>query len=413
MLLWQGIHIETYERVPVGSALTRGCRSDFSNRSLYHGVRSAEEHEREKAMRDHMDLGCGYSGQFFISCKETTPGFCALSVDISSCKPPTYSQALTACYDVPATTTRGPAPALPNVPDWLGVEDINFTLAEMPSFFNITTQTTTPYPCCEVHVGAVCRPDQNFNYPAPTKEGRWQADRSYERKNGYFPVVPCDRQAKSVPRKCPRVKIKQISEKYLSWPSCLSACNMVDAQAKFMKACNRTAHPEMEEKEMKAHKDKIASMTRKAAELEAFVADQMATVKGSKEVIDCFGDMGGARYNNLKLPQSRSGFEKMPLHDQCRLHGCKPNQCLEIKRTCKVPFTMEAPEVMCNVHRPNGTFTCVEKVGIMSNNAMSFGFGIAWMVIGVCAGCAAIGTYSRQYYQNYQQNVYDHSRMDD
>merc|ERR1719217_800091 len=91
----------------------------------------------------------------------------------------------------------------------------------------------------------------------------------------------------------------------------------------------------------------------------------------------------------------REGFEKMPLHNQCRLHGCKATQCLQIKTKCKIPWVHEAPEVQCNVFRPNGTFTCVEKIGIMTNNPMSLGFGIAWMVIGSIFCCAGIASWVR------------------
>lgn len=378
--------------------MQKGCRSHFANRSLYVGPRAASN--PVQAMAAHFDLSCGYSGTFEIKCEQTAvqkaAGTCGLSVDISTCNPPSYTQALDACYTVPTTTTRPSGPTLPTVPDWLGVEDINFSLAELPSFFNITTQTTTPFPCCEVHVGSVCRPDQNFQYPAQTVQGRWQPGLSYNRTAGYFPVVPCDQQAKSVPRKCPRVKIKEISNAYWQWPHCLSACSSATAQASFMKVCNRTERPEMAVKEEKAHKDKIASMKAHAAKLEHWTAQKMPTVIQSKEVIDCFADRLPSRYNSLALPQMRTGFEKMPLHNQCRLHSCSAKQCLEVRRTCGVPYVHVAPEEMCNVHRPNGSFVCVEKIGIMSNNPMSLGFGIAWMLIGSIFLCAGVASFIRQ-----------------
>jgi hypothetical protein len=167
------------------------------------------------------------------------------------------------------------------------------------------------------------------------------------------------------------------------------------AKTQFAQICNRTAHPDIEEKEKKAHQDKIHSMKAKAAELEAWTATRMPTVKMSKSVIDCFDDKLPRRYNSLALPKMRTGFEKMPLHNQCRLHGCKSTQCLEIKRKCKVPYVHEYPEVQCNVFRPNGTFTCVDKIGIMTNNPMSLGFGIAWMVIGSIFCCAGIASWIR------------------
>lgn len=397
MEYWQGLAIETYEKLPLGGLLTKGCRSHFSNRSLYVGPRQASNPAQAQAA--HFDLSCGYSGQFEITCGQTpaqkAAGTCGLHVDISTCSPPSYSQALDACYTVPVTTTMPTGPILPTVPDWLGVEDVNFSLAELPPFYNITTQTTTPYPCCEVHVGSVCRPDQNFIYPAKTVLGRWQPDLSYKRETGYFPVVPCDQQAKSQPRKCPRVKIKEINQAYWQWPHCLSACSNAMAQANFMKVCNRTANPDMEVKEKAAHKKKIASMAMHARKLEDWTAQKMPTVISSKEVIDCFADRLPRRYNSLALPQMRTGFEKMPLHNQCRLHQCTAKQCLTIKRTCNVPFVHVAPEVMCNVHRPNGTFECVEKISIMSNNPMSLGFGIAWMIIGSVFLCAGIASFIR------------------
>jgi len=169
------------------------------------------------------------------------------------------------------------------------------------------------------------------------------------------------------------------------------------AQAKFQGVCNRTKHPEMEAKEKKAHADKIASMKAHAAKLEAWTAQKMATVVESKQVIDCFADRLPRRYNALALPAIRSGFDKMPLHNECRLHSCNAKQCLEVVRTCNVPYVHVAPEQMCNVHRPNGSFTCVDKVSIMSNNPMSLGFGIAWMVIGSIFSCVGIATLIRQY----------------
>merc|ERR1719424_452653 len=104
----------------------------------------------------------------------------------------------------------------------------------------------------------------------------------------------------------------------------------------------------------------------------------MATVTESKVVHDCFADSLPRRYNGMALPTVRSGFDKMPLHNMCRLHGCSAKQCLEVKRTCKVPYVQDAPEEMCPVSRPNGSFTCMDKVSIWTNNPMSLGFGIAW-----------------------------------
>jgi hypothetical protein len=286
------------------------------------------------------------------------------------------------------------------------VEELNFSIATLPPFYNITTQTTTPYPCCEVHVGSVCRPDQNFDFPAKTKMGRWQPEPSFNRTVGYFSIVPCDQQAVSVPRACPRVKIKEINTAYLQWPHCVSVknngvwtpgCSNAKAQAEFNQTCNRTLHPEFEEKEKEAHRKKVKSMKTKSKELETWTAERMPTVQKTKQVVDCFADRLPRRYNSLALPKMRSGFDKMPLHNECRLHSCTAKQCLEVSYTCKVPYVHEAPEVQCNLQRPNGTFTCVDKVSISTNNPMSLYFGIAWFVIGSIFLCAGIATFIRQY----------------
>lgn len=395
---WQGVVIESYQKLPLGGMIIKSCNSYFANRSNYAGPRKATNPAQARAA--HFDLSCGYSGQFTLRCtqnaSEKITDSCSMKADISTCQPPTYNQALDSCYAIPTTTTPPKAFTGPSVPDWLGVEDINHTLAALPQAFDIAAHTPkkTAAPCCEGHVGSVCRPDQNF---PGTVGGRWQAKDSFDRKHGYFPVKPCEQQAKSVPRPCPRVKINVISSAYLQWSHCLSACSNAKAQAEFAQICNRTKHPEIKEKEDKAHQDKIKSMKAKAASLEAWTKGRMATVTESKEVLDCFADSLPRRYNGMALPTVRSGFDKMPLHNMCRLHGCSAKQCLEVKRTCKVPYVQDAPEEMCPVSRPNGSFTCMDKVSIWTNNPMSLGFGIAWIVIGSIFFCAAVATFVRAY----------------
>jgi len=41
MEYWQGVAVETYEKLPVDGVLTKGCRGVFSNRSLYVGPRQS------------------------------------------------------------------------------------------------------------------------------------------------------------------------------------------------------------------------------------------------------------------------------------------------------------------------------------------------------------------------------------
>merc|ERR1719352_1853387 len=116
----------------------------------------------------------------------------------------------------------------------------------------------------------------------------------------------------------------------------------------------------------------------------------MPRVVESKNVIDCMADALPSRYNSLRLPKMRSGFEKLQLHNQCRLHGCAPNECLVVKHQCPVPWMYAPPEEICQEPRTNGTFTCEPKVTIWSNNPLSIGFGIAWIVIGSIFMCASV-----------------------
>lgn len=399
---WQGVHIEIFEELASGGfGKEVDCAWYFSNRSTYVGPRSVTgEAQQANARANHFDgmgLGCGYSGSFRIMCVDNGAGQCSLDVDISTCVPPTYTTALDDCYTVPTTTTL-PQSDQPTVSDFLAVEEIPMTMAALPKTLHISTQTTTPYPCCEVHVGSECRIDiPEYSYPAATVDGRWNPDASYQGQAGYFTVTPCDRQAESQPRlQCPRVRFTELDTGYKQWaPVCGHVCNMAMAQAKLEKVCNRTAHPEIEEMEKTAHDAKKESMKTKAKQLEDWTRSRMPTVPETKQVVDCFSDRLPSRYNSLALPQMRSGFEKMPLEPQCRMHGCKPTQCLEVKYQCRVPWVHEYPEVDCNIYRANGTFKCVDKVGIMTNNPMSLGFGIAWMVIGSLFCCAGIASFVR------------------
>lgn len=153
----------------------------------------------------------------------------------------------------------------------------------------------------------------------------------------------------------------------------------------------------MEEKEKAAHKKKIDLMKAGRETLEAWTKTRMTTVTETKNVIDCFADNLPRRYNGMALPAVRSGFEKMPLHNLCRLHKCTAKQCLTVKNTCKIPYVHESPEELCPIHRPNGTFECIDKVSIWSNNPMSMGFGAAWIVMGAVFACAGVATFVKAY----------------
>jgi len=137
---------------------------------------------------------------------------------------------------------------------------------------------------------------------------------------------------------------------------------------------------------MAAHKKKVESMKAARKKLEKFAGDNtMMKVKHTKQVVDCLDSNSlPSRYNSLSLPSVRSGFGKMPLHNECRLHKCKPEQCMEIKRLCNAPYVDEGKELPAGIlswtHKQQ--YTCVDKVAITSSNPMSLGFGMAWCVIG-------------------------------
>lgn len=192
------------------------------------------------------------------------------------------------------------------------------------------------------------------------------------------------------------VKIKVTNTAFQQWPHCLKVCNDSHAEAELkQKACDRSTNTGLADKEKDIFEKKLESMKAKRKVLEDWVTDRMITVTEMKQVTDCFADKLPRRYNGLSLPKLRTGFDKMPLHNECRLHNCKTNQCLEVKRPCKVPFVFEPPESLCSLYKPNGTFKCVDKVTIMSNNIVSLSFGIAWMIIGSVLLCCGIWSWIR------------------
>lgn len=262
---------------------------------------------------------------------------------------------------------------------------------------NITTVQTTSAPQCEVHVGSVCRKDVDFDFPAKTLDGRWQPKPAYDRQVGYFTVTEKENQAVDRPRPCPSVKIKVTNTGFSQWPHCLSACSVEKSEEEFeKKVCDLAANPSIEEESKAVFDKKVESMKAGAQKLADWTTERMVGVKEIKQVIDCFADKLPRRYNAMALPKMRSGFDKMPLHNQCRLHGCKPNQCLEVRRPCKVPFVNEPPEALCHIYVQNGTFSCVNKIEIMSNNPLSLGFGVVWMVVGSLFLCAGVANWIRQ-----------------
>jgi hypothetical protein len=191
------------------------------------------------------------------------------------------------------------------------------------------------------------------------------------------------------------VGVNVINQAFSEWPQCLSVCNQEKAQADLKaQACDGELPSSINQTDVL--QKKIDSMKAKRKELETWTSNRMVTVNEMTNVIDCFADSLPRRYNSMAYPQMRSaGFDKMPLHNECRLHGCEAKQCLRVKKPCRVPIIFDQPEALCQIYEPNGTYECVDKIGIMANNPMSLGFGITWMVVGAIFACCSVATWVR------------------
>ena len=161
-------------------------------------------------------------------------------------------------------------------------------------------------------------------------------------------------------------------------------------QARINARCNYTINPARAADEHATHRLKVESMNQKRAELEAWI-DSMTSTPSTKHVIDCIDqNYLPRRYDALTLPSMSSGFGKMPLISDCRRHKCKANQCLVVKMDCPPPWIKSGKEVeMCPRRPPQPSVECVDKVGIMGNSPLGFGFGICWIVLGIasCSTC--------------------------
>jgi hypothetical protein len=339
---WQGVIIEAPQPHTVGgpnqldpAPYSYSCYNYFSNKSTYYGPRTTHVTNRSEAEEDAPNLGCGYTGDFTVKCNQTdeqkSAGTCAWKVDISTCTPPTYQNVLDNCYEVPTTTTPPTNAPPPSFEDWLGVANLNLSIAELPWKHEIPTQAPLYPTCCEPFVGSVCRPtiDYSGNYetiskeadgtvmtapsPVQTMNGKWQphratfpnyhidhatTDASWDNGNnvagslagnnwkkvmkgnqpideGFFPMVECRKQAKAQPRICPSVAAVKIQTTYdveQQYPQCLAVCNQTKAQNQIIEYCNRsinTPYPErnLEALENATHQKKIDSMKAKRDEL--------------------------------------------------------------------------------------------------------------------------------------------------
>lgn len=235
-----------------------------------------------------------------------------------------------------------------------------------------------------------------------------------ESKEGYFTMVECDKQIESVAhRPCPLVQIVYNSSRWEEWPQCEDVCNITKANGLLHEMCtaDRSARYEAE---AKAHADKVKSMKDKHAELESWTsANSFLTVKETKIVIDCTKtNSPNAITPNHAIPQVTNGYDMFEQQEDCRLHGCEPNQCLVKKKACPLPYlwkfpfaygtagqagsyasgalTPETSQCDRDTNTPKTRFECVDKQHISSSNPMSLSFGLMWISIGMGLGVAAI-----------------------
>jgi len=234
------------------------------------------------------------------------------------------------------------------------------------------------------------------------------AGRGGESMEGYFTMVECDKQIKSVAhRPCPLVQIVYNSSRWEEWPQCEDVCNITKANGLLHEMCtaDRSARYEAE---AQAHADKIKSMKDKHAELESWTAaNSFLTVKETKIVLDCTKtNSPNSIPPNHAIPQVTNGYDMFEQQEECRLHGCEPNQCLVKKKACPLPYiwkfpftygsyspldkTPETAQCDRDTNTPKTRFECVDKQHISSSNPMSLSFGLMWISIGMGLGVAAI-----------------------
>merc|ERR1719375_2841431 len=98
-------------------------------------------------------------------------------------------------------------------------------------------------------------------------------------------------------------------------------------------------------------------MKDKQIALEAWTAaNSFLTVKETKIVLDCTvpNPSGGTVPNaystgpnaitpNHAIPQVGNGYDMYQQQEECRLHGCEPNQCLVKKKACPLPYIWKFP----------------------------------------------------------------------
>jgi len=386
----QGVHVDMEEEIIVGRDRQFNCRNYFSDRYKYVWPRTVGDlHSVEAflARMGHPDLGCGYQGDFKVTCEQVKTDNCTYKVDISTCEPPTYHKAVDACFR--EETWVPPVVFIPEVKPFLDVEDLNISTGDVADAYDIPAFNEEQ--CCAVHVGSECV--ENFNHTG-TVEGVWQPEESYIRNIGYFPRVECKKQAKLRHRACPRVKINKIS-RAADDPlvrHCRRACNLTSARQELENMCVLEPGDGTYEREKKALNDKIAHMTVKRAELERWSRQQWPLVGQTQRVLDCVAEEQTRRFNMLGWHVERTGDDILKIIYECRLHGCKANQCVKVTRNCAIPQMEASPEAMCGPYGDQNMYMCMDKVPFSDWGVMSRPVGYAWLGMSTVCFLAAFVT---------------------
>jgi len=408
----QGVHVEMEEEILITRNREYNCRNYFGDKYKYVYPRVQGDFHTWQAFlarQAHPDLGCGYSGDFKVTCGneylvdnetglEYDTGNCTYKVDISTCQPPTYNEAVDQCFNEESWTS-GPQ-FIPEVKTFLEVEELNFTVSEASDSNEIPAFDEKQ--CCEIHVGSECRPE--FNYTG-TKDGTWVPEMSYNREVGYFPRVTCDQQATLRHRSCPRVKINKISKvadaKELR--PCRKACNLTYARQELENVCVLGSGQETYEMEMQALKTKIALMTVKRNELETWSRQQFPLVVDTQHVLDCIEDEPTRRFNQMGWQGYREGFDQLKLRYECRLHGCKANQCVKVMQKCPIPQMEAEPESMCGPFGDQNMYKCVDKMPVQSWGMISRPVGFGWLALSFVCFLASFVTILQEQFASRQR----------
>lgn len=396
----QGVHIEMEEEIIVNRERHFSCKDYFSDRYRYVYPRTVgEPHSIEAllARQSHPDLGCGYKGGFKVSCevdyavdnknRSYDSGNCSWRTDISTCVPPNYQEAIDHCYVEEAASGGVQESFVPKVKEFMEVEDLNVTGAS-----SVTPEHPIEAPdneqCCAIHVGSECVPNRDHN---GTVSGTWDPAKSYNRQVGYFPQVPCNQQAKLIEHICPRVKIKKLEGSYQHdmIRGCDHVCNLTSAQEELAKVCDDSVFRQTRQMQDAALKDKIFWMTAKRRELQRWSESRWPKVLETKEILDCVDSVGSRRYNMIGWSSDSSGYDKLKLRYECRMHRCSSRQCVKVTRKCPIPKMSTAPETTCGPFGDQNLYTCVDKVSFSSGGAVSQPVAYCWLSLsGLCFLCS-------------------------